>query len=206
MKFAKPMALVAASIAALCAADLQSPKPAGLTTGVNPPALPCAPVDPKSYVIGPEDQLQVIVFEDHAFDVAGETVRPDGKIGIPLLGDLMVAGMTPEEAETDIAGHLHAQYMRNLPHVNVIVRQVNSRYVTIQGEVLRPGRYPLTRPTTVFEALVNAGGFKDFARQKDIPVLRGYKVIAKFNFKDAVDGKHPERNIELLPGDIIVVK
>lgn len=163
-------------------------------------------MDSNTYVIGAEDVLQLIVFEDHVFDMPQDPVRPDGRIGIPLVGDIAAAGKTPEQLENEIAELLASKYMKITPHVNVIVRQVNSKYVYIQGEVNRPARYPLTGATHVMEALVNAGGFKDFARQTNIPILRDGKVIAKFNFKDALNGKHPEKNILLQPGDIIVVR
>jgi polysaccharide export outer membrane protein len=204
MKFAILAACLVSNV--LYAADLQSQKADGPAAGFNLQATPCVPVDSSTYVIGAEDVLSVIVFEDHAFDMAQEQVRPDGRIGIPLAGDVTASGKTPEQVETEIANLLASKYMKIMPHVNVIIRQVNSKYFYINGEVNRPARYPLTVATHVMEALVNAGGFKDFAKQSSIPILRDGKVIEKFNFKEALEGKHPERNILLQPGDIIVVK
>jgi polysaccharide export outer membrane protein len=84
------------------------------------------------------------------------------------------------------------------------VVQVNSKKYFVIGEVARPGPYPLTVPTTVLEALVTAGGFRDFANQKKILILRGAQRL-KFNYKEVVAGKHTEQNIVLENGDKIIV-
>jgi polysaccharide export outer membrane protein len=87
----------------------------------------------------------------------------------------------------------------------VQVAQINSKKYFIQGEVLKPGPNPLVVPTNVLEALVNAGGFKDFANTKKIEIIRSTGERFKFNYKDVIHGKHMEQNILLKPGDIIVV-
>jgi polysaccharide export outer membrane protein len=164
-------------------------------------ARPAAPVDPNSYIIGPEDQLFVRVWREA--DLSGPLiVRPDGKISLPLVGDLQAAGLTPEQLAKAVAAGL-SKYMNN-PEVNVAIQQVNSKYYFIQGEVLKPGRYPLLVTTTVLQALVNAGGFQEFASRKKIVVMRGNERM-KFNYNDVIKGKKMAQNINLQSGDLIIV-
>ena len=92
------------------------------------------------------------------------------------------------------------------PEVSISVAQVNSRKFYIQGEVQKPGAYSLAVPTTVLEALVNAGGFREFANTKKITILRGGKNVLKFNYKDVTRGKNTEQNVLLQPGDQIIVR
>ena len=163
-----------------------------------------AKVDSKSYVIGSDDELSVIVFENPQFNVAGETVRPDGKITMPLIGDLQAAGTTPDQLKDEITDTLTKDYMNLPPHVSVIVLKVLSKNYYINGEINKPGKYPLTVPTTVMQALVNAGGFRDFANRKHIKIQRGAKFF-NFNYNEVAKGKHPEQDILLEPDDKIFV-
>ena len=159
------------------------------------------PVDPKTYLIGPEDILQIRVWREP--DVSGPvSVRPDGKITLALGGEVQAAGLTPDVLGKKVAGIL-ANYI-NSPQVTVSVQQVNSKRYYISGEVGRSGAFPLVMPTTVLEALVNAGGFRDFANTKKIVILRGAKRLS-FNYKDVIKGKNLEQNILLENGDHIVV-
>lgn len=165
-------------------------------------AGPAQPVDAKSFIIGAEDVLVIRVWREP--ELSGNyTVRPDGKISLPLVGELQVAGLTPEELSGAVGKSL-TRYI-NRPEVSVAVQQVNSRKYYIQGEVQRPGAYPLVVPTTVLEALVNAGGFREFANTKKIVILRGGKKRLMFNYRDVTKGKHPEQNIQIQPGDQIIV-
>jgi polysaccharide export outer membrane protein len=158
-------------------------------------------VDPKTYVIGPEDVVNVKVWREA--DLSGDhMVRPDGRISLPLVSDVEAAGHTPEQLAKMIADGL-SKYM-NQPEVSVAVRAINSKFYFIQGEVLKPGKYPLLIPTTVLQALVNAGGFQEFANRKKIVVMRGEKRH-KFNYKDVIKGKNLDQNIELMNGDLIIV-
>jgi polysaccharide export outer membrane protein len=160
-----------------------------------------APVDPKTYVIGPEDVLFISVFREP--ELSGSVgVRPDGKITKPLIGDMQAGGLTPERLAAQLK-QAFSSYIKN-PDVQVTVAQVNSKHYTIAGEVTRPGPYPLVLPMTVFEALSNVG-FRDFANTKKIVIIRGTERI-KFNYNDVLKGKHLEQNILLLPGDTIYVK
>lgn len=165
-------------------------------------AVPESKADSKTFVIGPEDHLLIRVWKEP--ELSGEvTVRPDGKITMQLLGEIQAAGNTPEQLTQIIFDGLEKSFMKN-PQVTVTVLAVNSRKYFIQGEVNKGGSFPLLVPTTVLEALVNAGGFREFADQKGIFVLRKGKRH-KFNYKEVIKGKKMEQNILLEPGDLIVV-
>lgn len=159
-------------------------------------------VDPSIYVIGPLDILFVRVFRDT--DFTGQYgVRPDGKITLPLINDMQAAGLTPERLAAQIKQALSDLIIN--PDVNVMVLQVNSKTYNIAGEVNRPGRYPLLLPTHVFDAINDAGGFRDFANKKDITVMRGSQRL-KFNYEDVRKGKKLQQNVLLENGDTILVR
>ena len=161
------------------------------------------PLDYKNYVIGAEDILLIRVWRDA--EVSGQVmVRPDGKITLQLLGDIQAAGMSPEALTQVVFDGLSKLKTLDRSEVTVTVTAVNSKKYYIQGEVLKPGSYSLLIPTTVLEALVNAGGFKDFANQKKIVVLRGGARF-KFNYREVIAGKKREQNIYLQPSDQIIV-
>jgi polysaccharide export outer membrane protein len=168
------------------------------------PKVPGAPlVDPKSFVIGPEDILWVRVWNSP--QVSGQvTVRPDGKITLQLLGEIQAAGQTPEALTQVIYDGVLKFEQHDKSEVTVEVRQVNSRKYFIQGEVGKPGSFPLLLPTTVLEALVNAGGFREFANSKKIIIMRAGKQY-HFNYKEVTHGRKMEQNILLQPGDQIIV-
>jgi polysaccharide export outer membrane protein len=168
----------------------------------QPAKTPAVNSDP-SYVIGAEDVLGIGVWGDNRLS-GNYMVRPDGRISVPLIGEVTATGLTPGELEGVIANQLKEKEILKRPQVTVQVNQINSKKYFIQGEVLKPGPNPLVVPTTVLEALVNAGGFKDFANVKKIEVIRGNERF-KFNYKDVIHGKHTEQNIRLKPGDIIIV-
>lgn len=160
-----------------------------------------SPVDPKIYVIGPEDVLLIRVWREA--ELSGQfPVRPDGRISLPLVNEIQAAGLTPADL-AQLIGKGLSKYMMK-PEVNVAVLQVNSKKYFIIGEVQKPGSYPLTVPTTILEALVNAGGFRDFANPKKIILLRKGERL-KFNYKEVIAGKRMEQNILLESGDQIIV-
>ncbi len=130
-------------------------------------------------------------------------IRPDGKITMPFLGDVLATGVTPAELSFSIKDKLK-KYIVD-PDVSVSVSAVNSKRYYIQGEVNRTGEYKLLVPTKVLEALVNAGGFKDFANQKKIVIMRVSGERLNFNYKEVIKGKNMDQNIYLKPGDIIIV-
>lgn len=188
----------AAPAPAAPAAAAQPAAPVKATEGK--PATGLA-VDPKAYVIGPEDVLSVNVWREPG-NSGQFVVRPDGRIAIPLVGEVQAAGLTPERLSAAIAEGL--QKVMTHPEVTVGVERVNSKKYFIQGEINRPGAYSLAVPTSVLEALVNAGGFRDFANTKKIVILRGSERL-KFNYHEVSKGKNMEQNIPLQPGDQIIV-
>jgi len=159
--------------------------------------------DDHPFVLGAEDTIQVLVYGSAEFS-GGHMVRPDGKITMPFLGDVLAAGQTPVELSNVIKDKLK-KYIVD-PDVSVQVTAVHSKKYYIQGEVNKTGAFDLLVPTKVLEALVNAGGFRDFANQKKIVVLRLDGERLSFNYKEVIKGKKMDQNIFLKPGDIIIVK
>lgn len=160
-----------------------------------------APVDSKSYQIGPEDILYVRVWREADFS-GSYTVHSDGKITFPLIGDLAAANKTPVEVEKEI-GEALKKYIVN-PLVTVTVQAVVSRRYYMDGEIARAGEYPLPAPVTVLEAISRAGGLRDFANSKKIVILRKGKRI-RFNYKEVTHGKKLDQNIQVEPGDHIII-
>jgi polysaccharide export outer membrane protein len=160
---------------------------------------------PADYVIGPEDVLGIVFWRDQ--DMTGDvTVRPDGRVTLPLLGDIYASGLTPE-ALRDQVQKAAAKYLQD-PSVIVVVRQIHSRKAFITGEVATPGAYPLTGPRTVMQLIAVAGGLTEYANRENITVMRseaGRTVSFKFNYSDVAKGKKLEQNIQLKPGDTVVV-
>jgi polysaccharide biosynthesis/export protein len=167
-------------------------------------AVQSAATDP-GYKIGPQDILKVDVWREDQL-TRTVPVRPDGKITLPLLNDVQAAGLTPMELAAIIRDQLK-NYV-NDPQVSVSVNEINSQRIYVTGEITHPGAFALLPQMTVLQALSSSGGFTQFARTKGIYVLRtakGQKVKLPFNYKDAVHGKNPHQDIELQPGDVIVV-
>jgi polysaccharide biosynthesis/export protein len=158
-------------------------------------------VDPKTYVIGAQDILSIKVWREQDF-TGLYTVRPDGKITLPLIGDVQAGGLTPERLGDQLKQGL-SNYI-NSPDVSVSLQTVGSKKFYITGEVNRPGEYMLAIPTKVFDALSNSGGFRDFANKKKIIIMRGADRL-KFNYQDILKGKNLEQNIFLENGDTVVV-
>jgi len=158
-----------------------------------------------SFVIGNDDVLAINVWKEP--DISRSIpVRSDGKISLPLVGEVQAAGLTPLKLEKDIAERLKSYISE--PEVTVIVQQVNSQKFNILGQVSRPGSYVIANSPTVLDAIALAGGFRDFAKKKSIYVLRhgaGGEVRLPFNYKEVSQGKNMAQNIKLQPGDIIIV-
>lgn len=184
------------------------PQPAPAAPAQTPaaaPAIPTGVTPPADYVIGTDDQLVIIFWREK--DMSAEvSVRPDGKISLPLLNDIQAAGLTPEQlrlALTEAAG----KYIEE-PTVTVVVKAINSRRVFITGQVAKPGPYLLTSPTTVLQALASAGGVSEYAKTDQIQVIRtenGKTTSYRFNYKDVLKGKKLEQNVLLKPGDTIII-
>ncbi|HKW64969.1 MAG TPA: polysaccharide biosynthesis/export family protein [Candidatus Acidoferrum sp.] len=171
------------------------------TTSVPTPA---GAEDP-SYRIGAQDVLRVDVWREDQL-TRTVPVRPDGKITLPLLNDVQAAGLTPMELAGAIREELK-KFITN-PQVTVSVTEINSRRIYVNGEVNKSGAYQMLPHMTVLQALSGSGGFTAFARIKNIYVLRnenGRSSRIPFNYKEAIKGKNPEQNIELQPGDVVVV-
>jgi polysaccharide biosynthesis/export protein len=159
-----------------------------------------------TFVIGNDDLLAINVWKEP--DISRSIpVRSDGKISLPLVGEVQAAGQTPLKLEQEITGKLK-NYISE-PEVTVMVQQVNSQRFNILGQVARPGSYLITNSATVLDAIAQAGGFRDFAKQKSIYVLRqnpdGTEIRLAFNYKDVIKGKDSSQNVRLQPRDTIVV-
>ena len=160
-----------------------------------------APIDPTTYLVGPEDILNIRVWREP--DLSGPVgVRPDGKISLPLLGDVQAGGETPEKLAA-VLTEAFSKFVTS-PEVMVSVAAVNSKKYFVSGEVGRPGSYPLVVPTSVAEALAIAGGFRDYANKKNVIIMRGPKRY-KFNYRDFERGRSLTQNIVLENGDHIIV-
>jgi len=202
--------VLAFAVAAGCSASLgaqQPPAPARPSGAAGAAAAPVAGAVevPADYVIGPEDVLGVVYWRDK--DMSGDVaVRPDGKISLPLLNDVQAAGMTPAQLRDKLV-EASKQYFED-PSITVVVKQMNSRKVFITGEVGKPGPYPLAGPTTVLQLISIAGGLRDYADSKKILIVRnehGKQTSFLFNYKDVVSRKNLRQNIELKPGDTVIV-
>jgi polysaccharide biosynthesis/export protein len=159
-----------------------------------------------TYLIGNDDVLGIDVWKEPEVSKS-VPVRSDGKISLPLVGEVQAAGRTPLKLEQDIADKLK-NYISE-PEVTVIVQQTNSQKFNILGQVNRPGSYPLTNSATVLDAIALAGGFKDFAKRKSIYILRqnvdGMQTRIPFNYKEVIKGEKSAQNVRLQPRDTIVV-
>jgi polysaccharide export outer membrane protein len=160
----------------------------------------------ENYVIGDGDVLTINVWKEQ--ELTGSVpVRLDGKISLPLIGEVQASGKTPIQLKNDITAKLSA--FLSAPDVTVTVLQMNSQKFNVLGRVTKPGSYPLSATTTVLDAIAAAGGFQDFAKQKGIYILRkdakGGMTRIAFNYKDVIKGSHPEENIQLRPDDTIIV-
>lgn len=185
----------------------------GSSASAQPPALSshggaagaAAATAPPDYVIGPDDQLSIVFWRDKDMS-ADAAVRPDGKISLPLLNDVQAAGLTPQQLRDRLMEDAK-RYIED-PNITIVVRQINSRRVFVTGEVAKPGPYPLIGPTTILQILATAGGLREYADEKNIMVLRtagGRTETYRFNYKDVAKHKNLAQNVELKPGDTIIV-
>ena len=208
--------LVAASVMIAASAMAQDPKattdkpatesPAPAKTAQPEVRQGISAVDNKTYVIGESDVLDVDVWKEKEISRA-IPVRPDGKISLPLIGEIQASGMTPLQLQDDITRRLKG-FLAN-PEVTVIVTDPRSHHFNVVGQVAKPGTFPLIESMTVLDAIASTGGFRDFAKQTKIYVLRlmpdGTRARLPFNYKDAIKGKNLQNNVTLKPGDTIVV-
>lgn len=181
-------------------------KSGGTTTKLDPKAAPATGSTiqtPMGFRVGIEDEIAIAVWHEPELSQA-VIVRPDGMITLPLLNDLKVAGLTTEEVQSLVVEKLKP--FVNDPQVTVSIKTVKSRKVSLVGNVIKQGVYPLNGHLTVLELLAEAGGLGPFAKSKSIYILRkdaGKEVRMPFNYKMAVSGKGD--NPELMAGDMVVV-
>jgi polysaccharide biosynthesis/export protein len=159
-----------------------------------------------AYVIGIDDVLAISVWKEPEVSKT-VPVRSDGKISLPLAGEVQASGLTPRQLEQELSTKLKS-YISD-PQVTVIVEEIKSQKFNILGQVVRPGSYPLANSPTVLDAIAIAGGFRDFAKQKSIYVLRqnpdGTELRIPFNYKEVIKGHNSAQNIKLQANDTIVV-
>jgi polysaccharide export outer membrane protein len=184
------LGLVAALGALATAAERPAPDPA--SGAASPPA----------YVIGVGDVLRINVWKEPEL-TSDATVRLDGMITVPLLGDVQAAGRAPAQLAATLMAELDRFVEK--PRVTVSVSQANSARIYVVGQMVRPGEFPLSGRLTVLKALALAGGFKDFARPESIVIVREDQTVLPFNYKRVTDGKDVTQNVLLAAGDTIVV-
>jgi polysaccharide biosynthesis/export protein len=158
-----------------------------------------------TYVIGPGDVLAIVFWRDKDMS-ADVLVRPDGHITLPLLNDIAAAGLTPPQLRDRILTEAR-RYLED-PSPTVVVKEIHSRLVFITGQVEKPGSYPLAAPTTVLQLIAMAGGLKEYADGRNILVTRndnGRQAAYVFDYQELLKRKNFRQNIELRPGDTVVV-
>ena len=168
-------------------------------------AVPTPASPNEDYVIGPEDLLEINVWREPELTTK-TVVRPDGKIGIPLLSEVQASGLTTRQ----LREHLQQQFAEYVqgPQVSITVMDSRSQVVHIIGGVVRPGSYRLAGPLTVMELLARAGGLLDSANKEEIAIVRseGGKTHREiFNYKRFVEGRNLQQNVSLRNGDVVVV-
>ena len=159
----------------------------------------------KDYVIGADDVLDVSVWKEQELTRTLQ-VRPDGKISMPLLGDVQAAGFTPAQLAQTVSERLK-KYL-TAPQVTVILTQINSQRVYVTGEVTRPGAYPVLPGMTILQAITSAGGLTQFANTKKIFLMRDENHVQTkypFSYKEVLDGRKADENLTVKAGDTIVV-
>jgi len=195
-------AVLAQAPAPVLAANAAASAPAAAAAA----AVPVRPATPSGYVIGVDDVLSILFWRDKDLSAPEITVRPDGKVTLPLLNDVQAAGLTPEQLRDTVLDAAR-KYVED-PNPTVIVKEIKSRKVFITGQVEKPGPYPLNGTVTVLQLIATAGGLRDFADGKNISVIRvrdGKQSIFEFNYQDLLKKRYLSQNIELAPGDTVVV-
>lgn len=158
------------------------------------------------YIIGSDDVLSILFWKDKDLSAPEVTVRPDGKVTLPLLNDVQASGRTPDQLR-DAIKEAALKFVED-PNPTVIVKEIKSRRVFITGQVDKPGPYLLKGSTTILQLIAIAGGLKDFADGKNISLVRsesGQQVVYAFNYRDVLKMRNLTQNIELKPGDTVLV-
>jgi len=158
------------------------------------------------FIIGLQDVLSINVWKEPELSVKEVMVRPDGKISLPLVGDLQASGFTPRQLQDKISERM--KEFVAAPNITVVVLKIGSQSVSIVGQVAKPGVYYLGAPMTVLELLARAGGFREEAKTKKIAIVRqdGNKTNHfSFNYNEVSNGRNLQQNISLKNGDVIIV-
>lgn len=160
---------------------------------------------PPGYTIGAGDVLNIVFWREP--EMSGEVVvRPDGKITVPLIKELTAGGLTPAQLEAELAG-MAKRYIQE-PNATVVVKEIRSRQIFITGMVARPGAYALNGPMTILQFIAQAGGLLEYADAEGVRIVRnaeGSSATLNVNFKEISKGKNLAQNVELKPGDTVVV-
>lgn len=175
-------------------------------TTLTRPETRIAQATDANYRIGADDVLTINVWNEPQVS-RDVPVRPDGKISLPLVGDVQAAGMTPTELRNELAARF-TKYLTN-PDVSVIVKEIRSQRINVLGQVLRPGTYALIPPMGVIDAIATAGGLREFAKPNKTYVLRvlpnGQKERLKYEYKNVLKGKKGSKDILLQTRDTVVI-
>lgn len=209
MKNLKTASIFAVVLLSAIPGRAQTPSPGPRVPAMPPASAPVAAAAgvtlPAGYVIGPDDVLNVVYWKNT--DLSAEvSVRPDGRITLPLLNDIQAAGLTPDQLREQLTSAA-VKYVED-PSITVVVKAINSRKVFITGNVAKSGVYSLSTQTTVMQLIAMAGGVQEFADSKNILVMRtenGRQVAYPFNYKEVLKRRNLRQNIELKPGDVVVV-
>lgn len=180
-------------------------------TGPSREAVEEAGNSQKDFLMGPEDVLDIVIWKNDDLSQKGVVVRPDGKISMPLIGEVQASGRTANQLASQIAARLR-EYKDN-PVVTVSVKEVNSYYVYVLGEVSKPGKYQLKSHATVLQAVAIASGFTNYAAKNKMRVirhvqgedgtLREIRIPARYD--DLVSGTGEIGNFVLKTGDVVIV-
>jgi polysaccharide export outer membrane protein len=196
------IALFGALLASGSSAAQSPPAPHAQATAV---AAVTSVTPPADYVIGPADLLSIVFWRDKDMS-ADVTVRPDGKISLPLLNEVQAAGYTPEQLRARLI-EAASKFVEE-PNATVVVKEIHSRDAFITGNVLKPGPYAISANTSVLQLIAIAGGLQEYADDANIVIIRtenGKTQYHNFNYKDVVKRRRSEQNIVLHPGDTVVV-
>lgn len=167
---------------------------------------------PKEFLLGPEDVLDILVWKNEELSQKAVVVRPDGKISMPLIGEVQANGLSANQLSAQIAAKL--KDFKDNPVVTASVKEVNSYYVYVLGEVVKPGKYQLKSLTTVLQAVALAGGFNVYAAKNRLQVIRQVsgddnreagEIRIPVRYDDLVSGTGPVGNFILKTGDTVVV-
>lgn len=159
------------------------------------------------YRIGPQDVLEIMVWKNADLS-RSVTVRPDGKVSLPLIGDVQASGLTTEELKKDVTQRM--KEFLTTPEVSILVSNINSYFYYILGEVAKPGKYPLKERITVLQAISMAGGFTPFASKNGIALLRkdpvdSTEIKFQVRYDDIISNEDPKKNLLIQSGDTILI-